>query len=201
MFHPRQLLLIVTTTCLLSFSLAQANEASLVKEKCGTCHGDDGNSTHSKVPSIAGFSVDALEDTLSMYKSDDRISEKYTPDGGKETNMNEIAKNLSEADTKTIITFLASQKFKPVKQNFDAALAKQGKMIHEKKCEKCHSDNGTNSEDDAAILAGQHRSYLEMQFKLIAADKRDIPRKMKKRFKKLNDNEHKALIEFYISQQ
>ena len=201
MFYPKQLLLVVITTCLVSFSLAQANEATLVKEKCGTCHGDDGNSTDSKVPSIAGFSLDSLEETLSMYKSDDRPSEKYTPDGGKETDMNEIAKNLSEADTKTIITFLASQKFKPVKQKFDAALAKQGKKIHKKKCEKCHSDNGANSEDDAAILAGQHRSYLEMQFKLIASDKRDMPRKMKKRFKKLSDSDHKALIEFYISQQ
>ncbi len=193
--------LLLTATAALPFSIASADDAALVKEKCGTCHGNDGNSKDEKVPSIAGFSADAIEDILSQYKSGDRKGAKYTPEGGKETDMGEIANKISDDDTQKIITFLAAQTFKPIKQPIDEALAKKGKKLHKKKCEKCHSDNGSNASDDASILAGQWEAYLQKEFDNIAADKRDIPRKMKKRFKKLSKEDRTALIKFYVSQQ
>ncbi len=197
----RKLLLPLLISAALPFSLAIADDAALVKDKCGTCHGDDGNSKDSKVPSIAGFSAATLEDIMSQYKSGDRVGDKYKPEGGEETDMGAVAKDLSDDDSKKITAFLAAQKFKPVKQDFDEALAKKGKKKHKKKCEKCHSDDGSNAEDDAAILAGQHRAYLEKEFEKIAKKERDTPKKMKKKFKKLKEKDRKALIEFYISQQ
>ncbi len=193
--------LLFSVTTAFSFSVASADDAALVKEKCGSCHGDDGNSKDEKVPSIAGFSADAIEDILSQYKSGDRKGDKYTPEGGKETDMGEIASKISDDDIKKISAFLAAQTFKPVKQPIDKALAKKGAKLHKKKCEKCHSDNGSNASDDAAILAGQWEAYLQKEFDKIAAQERDIPRKMKKRFKKLSEEDRTALIKFYVSQQ
>ena len=197
----KKILLSIALSALLPFSLSFADDAALVKEKCGTCHGDDGNSKDGKVPSIAGFSAATIEDIMEQYKSGDRKGDKYKPKDGDETDMNAIAKDLSEDDAKKVAAYLATQKFIPVKQEFDAELAKKGEKKHKKKCEKCHSDNGANAEDDAAILAGQHREYLEKEFAKIASKERDVPKKMMKKFKKLKEDQRKALIEFYISQQ
>lgn len=197
----KKIILSIALSVMLPLSFAVADDAALVKEKCGACHGDDGNSKDGKVPSIAGFSAEMIEDTMEQFKSGDRLAKKYKPKDGKETDMSEIAKDLSEDDTAKIAAYFAAQKFTPVKQDFDAELAKKGEKIHKKKCEKCHSDNGTNAEDDAAILAGQHREYLEKEFEKIANKERDVPKKMKKRFKKLTEEQRKELIEFYISQQ
>ena len=194
----------ITAIALLSFSpisYLTADDASLMKEKCGTCHGEDGNSTTGDVPSIAGFTAASLSDFLEEYKEGDRKAEKFTPKGGKESDMKEVASKLSEEDGLKIFFHLAKQTFKPIKQDFNDALANKGKKLHKKKCEKCHSDNGSSVEDDTPKLAGQWKPYLEKQFTLFSKGKRDMPKKMKKRFKKLSEDDLKALIEFYISQQ
>ncbi len=191
----------ITLLSLLPLSYLIADDASLVQEKCGICHGDDGNSLTGNVPSIAGFTATSLSDFLEEYKEGDRKAEKYTPEGGKESDMHEVANNLSEEDGLKIFFFLSKQKFKPIKQDFDNKDVKKGKKLHKKKCEKCHSENGSSVEDDTPKLAGQWKSYLEKQFNLFSTGERDMPKKMKKRFKKLSKDDHKALIEFYISQQ
>jgi len=203
MFNTKQItsLAVVTLLCLSPLSNAVADDATLVHEKCGICHGDDGNSSTGKVPSIAGFTAASLSDFLEEYKEGDREAQKFTPENGKESDMQEVAKNLSEEDGLKIFFFLSKQKFKPIKQDFDASLVKKGKKLHKKNCEKCHSDYGNSVEDDTPKLAGQWKPYLEKQFSLFADKKRDMPKKMKKKFKKLSEEDRKALIEFYASQQ
>lgn len=194
-------LVVTSAVAIIPFSTAFADGAAAYKEKCAACHGDDGNSTDGKVPSIASYSTASLEDFMEAYKSGERKGEKYKPKDGDETDMNEIAKSLKDDEAESIYEFIASQKFKPVKQDFDAKLAKKGAKKHKKKCEKCHSENGSNPDDDAGILAGQHREYLEEQFEEIAKKERKVSKKMWKKFKKLSEDDRKALIEFYISQQ
>ena len=179
---------------------AGADGAAIAKEKCAACHGEDGNSKYGKVPSIAGFSEMSLTDMINAYKSGDRTGDKFKPDNGDESDMNTVAKDLSDADIASVAGYLSGQTFKRHAQKADAALAARGKEIHDKKCEKCHSEGGTNADDDAAILAGQWKEYLEMAFAKISAGDQQVPKKMKKKFKKLSDEDKKALIEYYISQ-
>ena len=179
---------------------ADAGTNDLAK-KCDECHGKGGNSTEEKVPTIAGFSAATLEDILTQYKEGDRKGVEFKKDDGTKTDMNEIAKKLSDADIKALAKHYAAQTFKPHKQAFDSKLAKKGAKIHDRKCEKCHSEGGTNPEDDAALLAGQWRAYLEEQFQLIKDHDRQVPKKMWKKFKKLKEKHMKALIEYYVSQQ
>lgn len=194
-------LVITLASLVLAFSLPMMAYASELTDKCDNCHGKNGNSEDDKVPSIAGFSAVTLEETIEAYKSGDRPADKYKPEDGEETDMIEISKKLSDDDIKKSSAHYASQKFIPHKQTFDAALAKKGAKVHKKRCEKCHSDNGANAEDDAAILAGQWKGYLKRQFDLIISKKREVPKKMKKKMKKLKDGDVERLIEFYASQQ
>jgi len=78
-------------------------------------------------------------------------------------------------------------------------LAKKGAKLADKKCEKCHSDGGTNPDDDASLLAGQPREYLTRSFEKLSNGEQPMPKKMKKKFKKLKDEQKKALIEYYVS--
>jgi len=200
MFHKKRLLCVILGASFITIGAAQADVGKLVKE-CDDCHGKNGNSTEQKVPTIAGFSAATLEDIMTQYKKGDRQGVKYKKKGKKETDMNEIAKKLSEGDIKALAAHYAKQTFKPHKQKFNAKLAKRGAKKHDRKCEKCHSDGGTNADDDAAILAGQWRGYLEEQFDLIKKGDRTVPKKMRKKFRKVKDKDLKALIEYYVSQQ
>lgn len=200
MFYKKNIIALLITA-IFPFSIAIADDAALMKEKCGICHGDDGNSNDEKVPSIASFTASALEDMLEEYKEGDRKAEKFKPKDGEESSMDEVAKNLSSDDAEKIFLYIATLKFHPVKQDFDAKLAKKGKKLHKKKCEKCHSEQGSSVEDDTPVLAGQWKAYLQSEFASLATGERDMPKKMKRRFKKLSADDRKALIEFYISQQ
>lgn len=176
-----------------------ADGAAIAKDKCAACHGEDGNSGDPKVPNIAGFSKDTIIDMLEEYRSDERIGEKYKPKNGDESDMNTVTKDLNEADSEAVAAYFAGKKFKKVANKFDPKLAKKGAKIHDKRCEKCHSEGGSVADDDAAILAGQWKPYLEHQFEKLSAGDRPMPKKMKKKFKKLNDKQKAALIEFYAS--
>lgn len=198
----KKLALAITTSLLITAPFAvMADGASITKDKCAACHGEDGNSPNDKVPSIAGFSVDGMTEMLNAYKAGDREGDKFKPEDGEETDMNAVTKEMSDDDIKAVAEFYASKAFKPTVQEFDAELAKIGAKIHEKNCEKCHSEGGASAEDDVAILAGQWKPYLIEQFEEFSEGERDMPKKMAKKFKKLSDDDKKALIEYYASQQ
>jgi len=182
----------------LPFLVFSASASELTK-KCENCHGKNGNSTDGKVPNIAGYSSSYLEDTLNAYKEGDRPGIKYKPKKGDETDMAEISKKLSDADIKAVAKYFSEQTFKRHEQKFDAAMAKKGKKKFKKKCDKCHADGGTDPDDDAGLLSGQWRPYLEEQIKAFLAGDREMPKKMKKKFKKLSDKQRANIIEYLVS--
>ncbi len=182
----------------LSMFLAPVS-ANDIADKCDTCHGKNGNSEDGKVPSIAGFSAPFISDTLNAYKEGDRTGKKYKPENGDETDMNEVAKKLSDDDIENIANHYAAQEFIVHKQEHNAKMAKKGKKKFKKKCDKCHSDGGSNPDDDAGLLLGQWRPYLEAEFKAFTEKERLMPKKMKKKFKKLSEKDKKNIIEYLVS--
>jgi len=197
----KQLLATVLFSSLLIPSALLADGASIANDQCASCHGKEGNSGESKVPSIAGFSKAGLVEMLQAYKTGDRKGDSYQAKGEKATDMNAVAKDMSAANIEAVSAFFASKTFKPAKQGFDAALAKTGAKIHEKSCEKCHSDLGKSPEDDTAILAGQWKPYLKNEFTKFSSGSRDMTKKMKKKFSPLSNEEKAALLNFYASLQ
>jgi sulfide dehydrogenase cytochrome subunit len=180
--------------------LSQADIAKTVQQ-CDTCHGKNGVSKNANVPTIAGFSAASIMDILPQYQSGARHAEAYTPKGGKKSDMKVATNGMTEKDFAAVAAHYAKQKFVVAKQSVNAGLAKKGEKIHNKSCEKCHSEGGALAEDDASILAGQWKPYLERQFALIKAGKREIPKKMKRKLDKLNAEDIKAIIEYYAGKK
>jgi len=173
----------------------QAGSDALV-DKCDACHGKEGRSEDGKVPSIGGMSETYLHDTMMAYRSGERPSVKYKPKDGDENDMNTVAKKLSESDINAVAAHYAGESFVAHPQSVDATLAAKGKKVFDKACEKCHSEGGSVADDDAGILAGQWKPYLEEQFKMFADGSRPMPKKMAKKFKKMDEGELAAMAEF-----
>jgi cytochrome subunit of sulfide dehydrogenase len=182
----------------LPLGIAQADVQAMA-DKCENCHGKGGNSDDGKVPNIAGMSAIYLTDTLNAYVAGDRKGVKYKPKDGDESDMEEVAKKLSEADIDALAKHYAGQEFIPHIQEVDAAKAALGKKKFDKNCEKCHSEFGSVADDDAGILLGQWKPYLKEQFDLFSDGSRTMSKKMKKKFEKLDDEEKASIIEFLAS--
>ena len=173
-----------------------AADVEQLAEKCGACHGKDGNSEHDKVPSIAGMSAVNLVDALTDFQGGDRPASRFKPEGGEETDMKEVTSKLSDADMQAVSDYFASKTFVPNWQPGDAEQARQGREIFKRSCEKCHSEGGTEADEDVPILAGQWKPYLQRQFDLFSSGEREMTKKMRMRFEKLDDQDLAALVEY-----
>ncbi len=165
---------------------------------CNKCHGKDGNSNQKEVPNIAKASAIYLHDTLMAFKSGERKGEEYRDADGNVTDMNKVVADLSEEQITALAEYYAAKSFVPHSQNANLAMADEGAKLFNKKCEKCHSDGGTNPDDDAGILAGQPKQYLINQFSYFDKGEREMPKKMRKKFRKLTDEQKQQIIEFLI---
>ncbi len=190
---------------LLAAPTSLAADVAKIAEDCAACHGKDGVSKESEVPTIAGFSALYFGDAMKAYKKKSRpcAETKYLegPNKGKTTDMCKVANELSDADTQAVAKYFAGKKFVRAKQPFDAAKAKQGRSVHDTECRKCHERGGSSADDDAGILAGQWTPYLKQQFADYRAGKRPQEEKMKVKMDKLSKADEEALLHYYASQQ
>lgn len=181
----------------------RAADVNKLVENCASCHGKDGASHESDVPTIGGVSAPYIHDSLVAYKNKERPcpETKYRdgPKKGQKTDMCQVAKELSEADINQVAQYFAGKKFVRADQKFDAALAKEGKGYHADHCEKCHTEGGSVADDDSGILAGQWMPYLKESFKEYESGKRPMPKEMKPKFEKLDKAKMEALINYYGS--
>ena len=197
---------LLATAVILGMTLTgYANAADITKleETCASCHGKDGASSASEVPVIGGISPTFIEYNLTYYKNKERpcpeTEVKSGPNKGAKTSMCDVAKELSSSDISQLAQLYASKKFVRVVQNFDPELAKKGKAIHQQYCEKCHNNDGTDSKNDAGILAGQWTPYLRNAFQEFSSGRRPMEQKMKPKIQKLDNNGIEALLNYYAS--
>jgi len=145
--------------------------------KCRMCHGDDGNSPTSNIPTIAGITKDYFRHVMDAYKNNGRPSEI----------MKMFVHSLDDKTIDQLADYYARQKFKPTGQSFDKALAEKGKQLHLQYCEKCHENGGKISENNFGILAGQWTDYLRMALQAYQDKKRRVNPMMLTKLQKLKD--------------
>jgi len=185
--------------CAISVSAFAGNmtgaDASMLSNTCAGCHGTDGSSSGPAIPSIGGMSATYMTDMMNAYKSGDTVS----------TIMGRIAKGYSEDEIGAMANYFAEQSQTRADQSFDKAKAAKGMKLHDKYCEKCHSEGGSLAEDDSGILAGQLVPYLHYSMEDFDNGDRSMPKKMKKKVKKLNKKEGaagmEAILNYYASQR
>ena len=195
----------ISTTLGLFASAVMAGDLESVVADCNGCHGDDGVSQWTDVPTIAGVPEFVHSDALYIFRDEARpCSESQYKQGDTSkpaTTMCAVTADLSDDMIDEIAAYYAGLPFVAAKQDFDAALAEAGKAVHEGNCDKCHSDGGANPEDEAGILAGNMMGYLEAQLADYRAGEREQPKKMEEKLSALTDDDVKALVHYYASQQ
>jgi sulfide dehydrogenase cytochrome subunit len=176
--------------------LMSGASARVLAENCAGCHGTDGASGGPAIPSIGGMNGEYFVELMKGYKNDEVYG----------TIMNRLAKGYSDEEIALMGTFFAGQKFVAAKQKHDEGKVKDGKKLHEKYCEKCHSEGGkVLEEEEYYILAGQWTPYLQYAMADFLQERREMPKKMRSKVENLMQKEGdkglEALFAYYASQQ
>lgn len=186
-------------------SVAFAQDLDAVVENCNGCHGDDGVSQWSDVPTIAGVPEFVHSDALFIFKDGARScaeSEYRQGDTSRPaTTMCDVVADLDDAMLEDLAAYYFELPFVAAQQEFDAGLAAAGAAVHDKFCEKCHSDGGTNADDEAGILGGQWMDYLAKSFAEYNSGDREQPKQMAEKMAELAEADVTALLHYYASQQ
>lgn len=195
----------ISLTLGLFASAAMAGDLDSIVADCNGCHGDNGVSQWTDVPTIAGVPEFVHSDALYLFRDEARpCSESQYKQGDTSkaaTTMCAVTADLSDDQIDEIAAYYAGLPFVAAKQDFDAALAEAGKAVHEAQCDRCHSEGGSNPEDEAGILAGNLMGYLKAQLAAYRAGEREQPAKMEEKVNALSDDDVKALVNYYASQQ
>ena len=185
-------------------ALATADLAAII-EDCNGCHGDGGVSQWTDMPSIAGIGEFVFADAMYVYQDEARPcadSEYRQGDTSRPvTNMCKVAAELSEDQIDALAAEYGNMKWVKAKQEFDAAKAAAGEAVHMDGCDRCHSDAGTNPDDEASMLGGQQMGYLRTIFEQYAAGEREQPKKMKEAIDALSADDVEAVVHYYGSIQ
>lgn len=200
----RKIIFVLSALTLGIPALASADVGAMMQD-CNGCHGDDGVSQWSDVPTIAGLAEFVHVDALFIYQDEARPcaeSEYRQGDTSRPaTTMCAVAADLSEDDIEALAAAYAALPYVKAKQDFDADLAAAGKALHDDKCDRCHSDEGTNAEDEAGMLGGQQMGYLRNTFAAYMDGSREQPGKMKQALDAMSADDIEALVHYYGSVQ
>ena len=185
---------------------AFSSDVGTLTPVCSGCHGPDGISTNSTVPTIAGQAYTLIEDNLLAFRDDERACSATELLQGEAAAlvfaMCALVAMLENQDIAALAEFYELQTFVPARQPFDPSRAADGARIHRQaNCELCHSEGGRNSNGMAAILAGQWTPYLERSLLRIRAGERMGPKVMNEAIRKLTDGDIEALLSYYASGQ
>lgn len=196
--------LYVFSALMLVPGLASA-DLDAVMQGCNDCHGDNGVSQWSDVPSIGGLPEFVHADALYIFMDEARpcIASEYRQGDTSRaaTDMCALAAAMSEDEIDAVAAAYAELPWVPAKQDFDADLAAAGEAIHAAECDRCHSDAGMNPDDEASMLGGQQMGYMRNAFGQYADGTREQPSKMKEKLDALSADDIEALVHFYGSQQ
>jgi len=186
-------------------TVSSADELAAIIEDCNGCHGDDGVSQWTDVPTIAGMPEFVHADSLYFFRDNERpCSDTEYKQGDTSRPATTRCAALQDLDDDTLDQLAAyyfELPFVAATQDFDAGLAETGKAVHAAQCDMCHSDGGSNPDDEAGILAGQWMGYLEASFAQYLAGDREQPKSMKDRLDSLSEADVTALVHYYASQQ
>ena len=179
-----------------------ADELSLA-QPCFDCHGNNGSGLDPRIPIIAGQSPYVIIDNLIAFRDGDRVCRETNYAAGDvdraPTTMCAIATAMSEDDYEIVADFFAARDFVGRPQKTDPALVEKGRKLHDRQCEKCHTEGGSLAEDDAGMLAGQWMPYMRQAFADFRDKDRPMPEKMQAKMDKLDAQDFEALIHYYGS--
>jgi cytochrome c553 len=155
-------------------------------QMCFNCHGQEGNSTTTNIPSLADQKPAYIVNQLRAFRNGNR----------KNGMMNHIASGLSNAEINNLAAFFASLKNKSVGSDQENLIS-EGKRLAGGMCFGCHGVKAQGM-GNTPRLAGQQPKYLVKQL-------RDFKNRTRKNARMgaiasgFSDDEIKALAEYMSS--
>lgn len=181
---------LAASTLLLAAGTAQAAPTGeMLSAPCAGCHGTNGNSAGTTMPTLANHSKQSLVEAMKKYKSGERPA----------TIMGRVAKGYTDGDFEAMGDFFAKQKFNAANQPFDKKKAARGAEVHSSSCARCHIEDGKEGKDASPVLAGQWLDYLKIEMDLYASGKRKMSDEKKEKMQPLSATDQDALLHFYAS--
>jgi sulfide dehydrogenase cytochrome subunit len=180
---------------------AAANDMPPTVPMCALCHGQVGPSPFPGVPTIHGLPAGVISSALFKYREDERPcrkSECASLGSCPDMAMCDIAGPMNDEAIEALAQWFAGQPFVPHQDPWDPDLAARGREIHDRHCEICHSNFGSDPVDDASMLRGQRKVYLRTALEDFRQGRRSVGvAAMDTRFREFADEDLDALAEFY----
>jgi len=153
---------------------ARAHAQKLAITVCGTCHGQDGNSTQPKFPRLAGQNANYLAAQLKAFRSQARGD----PDAI--GYMWGMAAELDDDTIAALAAYYAAQKPEAGPRADQAAITR-GREIYERgipaegvpACSSCHGADA-HGQQDFPRLASQHEQYILKQLGSFQSNMRKV---------------------------
>ena len=154
---------------------------------CIACHGPEGNSVMSAIPSLAGQPAQFIATQLLMFREGRR----------KDAQMSPFAANLSNGDLNNIAAYFAAQKLVPSAYKSDPASAEAGpRLAQQFNCVQCHGAT-LMGQQHIPRLAGQQHEYLKAQLRGFKASTRfDMDGQMTSAVQALSDADIEVLANY-----
>lgn len=178
----------------LSATAQTITPSNALTQRCLGCHGDDGNSTHPAMPSLAGQNATYLIKAMKKYRAGKRGNKMMT----------EVAKGLSDNDIESNAAYFATRTPVKTRQTSSAnALPIFDPLGDGKKlaasCNGCHGINGINPDKGTPRLAGLSTHYLKEAISSYRDGKRKHPM-MQMLAKFLSETDIEKLSLYYANQ-
>ena len=151
---------------------------------------DTGEERRARLSNLAGMSENYFVDMMIGFRDGKRPA----------TIMDRIATGYSDGQIEAMATYLPHSRC--IKPRF-RTMQQRRKPVrrYTKRCAKCHDERGGLPGDDAGILAGQWLPWMQYSMVDFTSGHREMPRKMNKAVKKLNDEELEAVLHYFASQK
>jgi cytochrome c553 len=182
---------------------ADADKGQAIASKvCAACHGNDGNSTISANPKLAGQFPEYLTKQLTNFKD---AADPKAKSARKSAVMMGMSAPLSSEDIRNVAAYYAAQKLKEGNAR-NAESAALGRKIYRggdvskglAACASCHGPSGAGIPSQYPRISGQHAEYTEAQLRAFRAGERnnDANRAMRMVAEKMSDAEIKAVADY-----
>jgi len=159
---------------------------------CDGCHGTNGISQASHIPTISGLNFQYFYAAMQDFRKDRRNS----------TIMGRVAKGYKSGQLQRMALHYGTRRWQGnPQQKFDPALAQRGRELHENNCIECHEQNGHFQDRETPPLAGQAKGYLLNQMRIyqVAANIMPQPPMMQEQLEGMSEQDLLALAEFFSS--
>ena len=186
----KQLFLVALTAFTCGSHAADIATGKAKAQTCVACHGDNGLSSVSSFPSLAGQPSLFIVYQLIQFRGNQRV---FAP-------MNALAQGLSDADMRDLGAYYASLPGPSGTTGLDAKKIAAGQRISDAShCQSCHTPD-LRGQKQVPRLAGQRVDYLIAQLKgLRDGTRMDIDGSMASAAQGLSDADIDALSHFAAS--